>query len=185
MENLEFKITEIPENQMYYEKIKLDAKEVKLEIEEVEFISPVECSVKLIKERNVVYASVETSVEVRLICRRCLKPYQTRISTHFDYQYEETDDPNKLKSEFLTSLDTRYYMKETLNLAEDVRQAIVLEIPVWPLCSEDCKGLCPVCGQDLNEGDCNCVVDIPAPGMSRPFANLDELLEDSEEKKEI
>lgn len=183
MKTLEYKITDIPQEQMYYERIKLDAKEIGLEIDDVEFISPIECSVNLIRERNIIYASVEAELDVQLICRRCLSKYKTRISTHFDYQYEKTDEPEKLRSEFLSSIDRRYYMENTINLTEDVRQAIVLEIPLWPLCSEECKGLCPKCGHNLNEGTCSCELDILPPGKSRPFAALSDLIENTKEEE--
>lgn len=170
---------------MYYERIKLDNKEIELEIDDVEFISQIDCSVNLIRERNIVYASVDASVDVQLKCRRCLEIYQGKISTHFDYKYEKTDDSKKLESEFLDTLDTRYYMEDSLNLSEDVRQALLLEMPVWPLCSEDCKGLCPKCGQDLNKGTCYCEFDIPPTDMSRPFAKLDKLLENAKVEEEV
>jgi len=185
MKVLEFKIIEIPEDQMYYEKIKLDAKKIGLELDEVEFVSPIECSVKLIRERNIVYASIDASVDVQLECRRCLELFQTKISTHFDYQYRPTDDPKKLESEFVDSISTRYYMDESLNLADEVRQALILEIPVWPLCSEDCKGLCPKCGQNLNKGSCSCELDITSSDKSKKLAILGELLEEAKKKEKV
>jgi uncharacterized protein len=51
-----------------------------------------------------------------------------------------------------------------------VRDAIVLELPMAPLCRDDCRGLCPQCGADRNEADCGCV----APADPR-WANLDVL----------
>jgi uncharacterized protein len=46
------------------------------------------------------------------------------------------------------------YQGKELNLAPAVREQILLSLPSAPLCSEDCKGLCPKCGKDLNDGDC-------------------------------
>ena len=59
---------------------------------------------------------------------------------------------------------------DTIDLGPLVRDAIVLELPMAPLCREDCRGLCPQCGADRNEGDCGCV----APPDPR-WANLDVL----------
>ena len=59
---------------------------------------------------------------------------------------------------------------DTIDLGLLVRDAIVLELPMAPLCREDCRGLCPQCGADRNEGDCACV----APKDPR-WANLDVL----------
>lgn len=185
MKLLQFKITEIPEGKMHYEKIELNAKEIGLKIDGIEFVSPIECSVRLVRERNIVYASIEACVDIQLECRRCLELYQTRISTHFDYQYNKADNPRKLESASLDSIRARYYMGETLNLADDVRQALALEMPIWSLCSEDCKGLCPRCGQNLNEGPCHCEIDISSPDKSKKLAVLGELLENAKNENEV
>ena len=62
----------------------------------------------------------------------------------------------------------------TLDLLGLVRDDILLEMPIKHLCSEECLGLCPVCGQNLNEGSCTCKKDAVDPRM----AVLDELLSD-------
>ena len=59
---------------------------------------------------------------------------------------------------------------DTIDLGPLVRDAVVLELPMAPLCREDCAGLCPQCGANRNEGDCGCV----APRDPR-WANLDVL----------
>jgi uncharacterized protein len=59
---------------------------------------------------------------------------------------------------------------DRVDLGPLVRDAIVLELPMAPLCRDDCAGLCPVCGANRNEGDCGCV----APRDPR-WANLDVL----------
>jgi uncharacterized protein len=45
---------------------------------------------------------------------------------------------------------------EEVDVTEDLREAIILNLPRFPLCDESCKGLCPQCGKDLNEGPCGC-----------------------------
>lgn len=61
-----------------------------------------------------------------------------------------------------------------LDLFSLVRDDILLELPIKHLCSEDCRGLCPKCGQNLNEGSCGCRSDAADPRL----AVLDELLQD-------
>jgi uncharacterized protein len=63
-----------------------------------------------------------------------------------------------------------------LDIAEVVRQALLLEIPMHLLCKPDCLGLCPTCGQDLNAGPCGC---LPADVDAR-WAELSALLSDVE-----
>jgi uncharacterized protein len=55
-------------------------------------------------------------------------------------------------------IDVVYLHPETdkINIGEDVRDYALLALPMKKLCSEDCKGLCPKCGKNLNDGSCNC-----------------------------
>lgn len=45
---------------------------------------------------------------------------------------------------------------DLVDMTDDLREAVLLGMPSFPLCSQDCKGLCPVCGQDLNKEECEC-----------------------------
>lgn len=60
---------------------------------------------------------------------------------------------------------------ERLDLTESVRECIILALPSYPVCKEDCQGLCPHCGQNLNEAPCRCSAEEGA----NPFAALDRL----------
>jgi uncharacterized protein len=95
------------------------------------------------------------------LCRRCTTPVEgeLRIAVH-----ERFADGSLPEDEFYPITD------DTIDLGPMVRDAIVLELPMAPLCREDCRGLCPQCGADRNEGDCACVV----PTDPR-WANLDVL----------
>ena len=66
-----------------------------------------------------------------------------------------------------------YYVAETegiINISDFIREFLGLEVPLRYLCSEDCKGLCPKCGKDLNNGDCAC----PKKEKNPAFAVLDD-----------
>jgi DUF177 domain-containing protein len=95
------------------------------------------------------------------ICRRCTTPVsgELRIPVR-----ERFGDPPVNDDEMYPITD------DTIDLGPLARDAIVLELPMAPLCREDCRGLCPQCGADRNEGDCECV----APRDLR-WANLDVL----------
>jgi len=76
--------------------------------------------------------------------------------------------------------DEHYYDGETLDISEDVRQGLILEIPAWPLCSEMCKGLCTECGAELNREACSCETpDEPAVAAANPFSVLSKMLENN------
>ena len=98
------------------------------------------------------------------ICRRCAEPVtgELRIPVHERY----ADAPLAGASD-----DELYPISDdTIDLAPLARDAVVLELPMAPLCREDCAGLCVQCGANRNEGDCGCV----APRDPR-WANLDVL----------
>ena len=52
--------------------------------------------------------------------------------------------------------DAFIYESDLLDITEPVRESLLLAVPLQSLCREDCRGLCPVCGADRNEGDCGC-----------------------------
>jgi uncharacterized protein len=93
------------------------------------------------------------------ICRRCTEPVAGELELRVHERFG--DDAN---DDFYPIVDDR------IDLGPLVRDAIVLELPMAPLCREDCAGLCPQCGANRNEGDCGCV----APVDPR-WANLDAL----------
>ena len=59
-------------------------------------------------------------------------------------------------SDFLASLETDE-KTEFVDLTDELRQSIILALPTYPVCRADCRGLCPTCGKNLNEGPCTCV----------------------------
>ena len=87
-------------------------------------------------------------------CDRCLKDFNQPLKTEYSlfYFYRE-DEIEKLNVEEVSIIapDT-----VSIDLAEDVRQMILLSVPLKLLCTETCKGLCPGCGNDLNFHPCSC-----------------------------
>ena len=55
------------------------------------------------------------------------------------------------------------YSGKVIDLDPLVREQLVLSLPAYPVCREDCKGLCPVCGANLNERECGCDRHVPDP----------------------
>lgn len=92
--------------------------------------------------------------ECRVECCRCAEIYSTTVRV----------------SSFLRAYEVPTG-SETVDLTADVREDILLNLPSFPLCSESCKGLCPECGKNLNEGPCGCV----RKDGGNMWAALDEL----------
>ncbi len=136
---------------------------------------------KLIDEDGTTLAEVEGQVKIsrtpqgllvegaftgsiQLECVRCLSEYTQPLQWEFTELYAFTRD-DITESGLLVPED------EHLDLQPLVRDFALLEIPIKPLCREDCKGLCPECGQNLNEQDCG-----HRPEPDSPFAVLKNLL---------
>ena len=100
-------------------------------------------------------------------CRRCLRPVGGILHNEVREVYRPRP-PGERPDE---DEETYPLTGEQLDLRPLVRDAILLELPIAPLCREDCAGLCPTCGADLADGPCGCP---PAAGDPR-WAALDVL----------
>jgi uncharacterized protein len=94
----------------------------------------------------------------RLECVRCLKTFDQAVETDLVVYADRAGTSRHIVEE--DDLERDDYMKfhdgRMLDVGEEVREALLLEIPMAPHCREDCRGLCPRCGADLNEGPCGC-----------------------------
>lgn len=97
----------------------------------------------------------------RLECVRCLKTFDLAVETDLVVYADRAGTSRHVVEE--DDLERDDYMKfhdgRMLDVGEEVREALLLEIPMAPHCREDCRGLCPRCGADLNEGPCGCGAD--------------------------
>ena len=147
-----------------------------LAYEEVEYIKPLSCVVQLFRQGNDnVYVAADVETKISVECRRCISPFELDITTTLELLFAVGSESLEQKE-----ADERYYDGEILDISEDVRQGLVLEMPVWPLCSEMCKGFCADCGAELNLEACSCeTTDEPAVLDSNPFSVLSKMLENS------
>lgn len=111
---------------------------------------------------------IEVSADVaapwRGECRRCLVPVSGEIRTHVRELYRSHGHGQEDEETYPLS-------GEVLDLLPLVRDALILELPLAPLCTDGCRGMCPTCGADLNAGTCGC-----APESADPrWAALDAL----------
>lgn len=117
-------------------------------------------------------ANGRIELPVTAICSRCLCDFATKIEGEVEGFYvhpgHDEDVPEEQDVEYI-SID------ETIDLGPALLAALILDAPFAPLHDENCAGICPTCGADLNEGPCECPKgDIPA---EHPFAALKSLLE--------
>jgi uncharacterized protein len=106
---------------------------------------------------------LDTSLEV--VCARCLEPVVQEVAREFDLLYRPlgTDAGHEELSVTDAEAEIGYYQGEGLLLEDVLREQVLLALPLKTVCREDCKGLCPHCGKNLNEGQCSCAEEVEDP----------------------
>ena len=173
MKTLEFIVREIPDNQSARYEVKVPPAEIDLELEEAQFVEEIHGHLQLSRRVEDVYVKGSFSTSVQVECRCCIEPFLNSISGDIEVQFYPTDVATS-SDPWQADTGERYYLGDTIDLSDEVRQSLIIEVPNWPLCSETCKGLCPQCGQNLNAADCGCYI---SEESSSPFAALAELLD--------
>ena len=119
--------------------------------------------------------SVEISISggAESSCARCLKDTSLEISGDLRYLYylrNASNDDSEFESEIeefadYMPVDVEYFGR-VLDIMPQVEESIFSLLPTKVLCREDCKGLCPHCGKDLNDGECSCENEDIDPRLS-------------------
>lgn len=99
-------------------------------------------------------------------CTRCLEPCRQHLDIEVDEFYRRpgmgalSADGRLLKAGGDVQEEDAYVIEEgVIDLNLLLNDAVMLSLPIKRLCREDCRGLCQVCGRNLNEGECGCVVE--------------------------
>ena len=129
--HMKIKIGDIPEEGLTVSE-EVDSAGMGLDTQVLRFPRPLQITATFQREPETVLAAVRVSGEMEQTCGRCLEPYAGVYDNEFHLDYEVREDP-------------------WLDITDDVRQEILLSYPVRLLCKEDCRGLCPRCGANLNE----------------------------------
>jgi uncharacterized protein len=109
-------------------------------------------------------------LDVELSCSRCLEPAREHLAIPF-YEKFQTSAAYEEGPE---NEDIIPVKEDKVNLQPYVEESVLLYLPFVPLCTEDCKGLCPQCGSNLNEQACGCNHEVIDPR----FAALKDLFKD-------
>jgi len=107
-----------------------------------------------------------------LNCDLCLKPFDIELKFTVDEFFSDDFSEDDSENDFF------HFSDKKINLAEAVISGILLNIPMKAVCSDNCKGLCDICGYNLNDGDCGCDKTCVNP----KFEKLKALFEESEEE---
>lgn len=115
--------------------------------------------------------------KLSLCCSRCLEEAPQEISFSYDLLFAPRAKEPKPKNgaEILLQpeeLDVDFFDGEEIDASDVAREQLVLALPLYPLCKEDCKGLCPTCGKNLNEGACACKPEQTIDPRLAKFAHI-------------
>ena len=109
-----------------------------------------------------------SSAELKLTCDRCMDEFSTHIDFSVNEKYRKHDDISDTEE----NPDITPFSGTSLNFDEILYSNLYMNLPSKFLCKDDCKGLCPVCGQNLNIKECDCNTETTDPR----FDILDKLL---------
>jgi uncharacterized protein len=113
------------------------------------FATPVKVKGRIYNKADVVYLDYSAEVTLLNVCDRCLKEFEKTYS--FEFSHIVVPSVSRDNDEYIVAEG------ESIELNDIAVTDILLQLPTKVLCREDCKGLCMVCGCDLNESECNCL----------------------------
>ncbi|NPA17115.1 YceD family protein [Persephonella sp.] len=128
----------------------------------------------IFKEKDGYLISLSIKSDVQLECDRCLEPFNMDLSgTSNIFLSKKKLSGGELHEDDLIA---RYLEdEEHFNVSELLREEILIQTPMKALCSDNCQGICPVCGNNRNENPCDC--EKKQKREESPFAKLQVLLE--------
>jgi uncharacterized protein len=104
-----------------------------------------------------IYVKGRVTGAVKSECGRCLESFAMQIDLPVDAvfvpQRENVEDDDEV---FEPQSNLTYYEGDSVDLLREIKDIILVNLPIKPVCRTDCKGLCPQCGTDLNKGSCTC-----------------------------
>ncbi len=136
-------------------------------------LAPVEASFHLERKSDGILARGAFMTTAVVLCSRCSEAVSVPVSDQFVVLYHGVQDTFRGEEIELTveEMDVDVLKDDRLDLSGLLRENVLLNLPLQPLCRTDCRGLCPQCGVNLNETSCQCYGQEPDPRL-RPLQDL-------------
>jgi uncharacterized protein len=147
--------------------------------QELNLKSPILGTLKLTRTNHGIVADAQYTVTIEQECGRCLDPALSTITSDLSEEFLPT---TSITTGLPVDLEVdpespRITANHEIDLTDLIRQDIVVQQPLQPLCRPDCPGLCPDCGLELQTGACGCAAqDDDAPAGDGQLGRLGELL---------
>lgn len=123
------------------------------------FKTPVKAHFDLTRTGREIQVMGSMKAGLGVVCSRCLKPFDYEFESDFQIFYSLGSESEREKELTAADVDVNYISGEDLDTTEMLLAQLALDVPVKPLCRQDCPGLCAKCGADLNAGPCPCPVE--------------------------
>ena len=123
------------------------------------FRSEISVVLEIDKEKDTLYIKQHASTTGDFICDRCAEAFRREVMSHESIVFTSDRDLIQYDDEL------RYLApdEQEIDITDDVRDALMLAIPFKLLCTDECKGICPHCGANLNVSSCECTTDFIDP----------------------
>lgn len=148
---MELRITGLPDGE---QKFSFDAEAAELELPQFEGLIAVRGTLRKVSTQLFVQGTTEGVLMAE--CDRCLADVRHPVHAPLNLFYQVTPDARKAQPDDATDVQSIHPEQDAIVLDADVRQALLLEVPLKVLCRDDCRGLCPGCGANLNTEACRC-----------------------------
>jgi uncharacterized protein len=113
---------------------------------------------ELAKNGDMISAKGWVKSRMLLTCGRCLKEFEAPFKSFFEVHYRPQPDEMVETEEGFPEgeMEVVYFQGDILDIGDQIRQTVLLSVPMRALCKDDCRGLCGSCGRDLNSESCDC-----------------------------
>ena len=132
--------------------------------------APVSLAFDIFKDGSQYRLVGRTRTTLGLLCSRCLEPIDVAVDAPFDLRYQphasNIGHKNAEREIEEDDFATAFYEDDQIDLGQLMREQLYLAVPMKPLCDDACRGLCPVCGTNLNRGTCTCRHDWDDPRLA-------------------
>src|SRR5947199_9767087 len=127
--------------------------------EDARLVGPTEVDLQATRAAEKVRLVGSLAATVAFECDRCLAPLSAKVEQSFDLLYLPPLGVGEEHELHDDDLSIAFYQGQTIDVDDLVREQVELTLPMARLCSEACRGLCPQCGANLNQGECACAIE--------------------------
>lgn len=161
-------------------KVEFSAEQLEeVDFEENEVFAEAPLNINLEKRGNYLYCTGSTSVDMNFFCDRCIDEYAERIEIEMEYVFHLGLCSGSNNDNEIIEIPED---ERVLFIDEEFKESLELSIPFLKVCHEDCKGLCPICGINLNENTCSCSQTKKIDSRWDKLAEIAEQMKEQENK---